>query len=131
MARIQYTSETSRIMRTDSAMMDVDVSGCFDRMPPRLPAIVNQTNESLQASASCQTEVTYRTKHRFKTKTGKMSRRHIREMVQEFDLRSVDPMDKKVKVCQCNALIHGIGLWFQRYYTPPLSPQADSNLFMC
>ena len=51
-------------------MMDVDVSGCFDRMPPRLPAIVNQTNESLQASASCQTEVTYRTKHRFKTKTG-------------------------------------------------------------
>ena len=30
MARIQYTSETSRIMRSDSAMMDVDATGCFD-----------------------------------------------------------------------------------------------------
>ena len=60
----------------------------------------------------------------------KMSRRHIREMVQEFDLRSVDPMDKKVKVCQCNALIHGIGLWFQRYYTPP-SPHKLIQIFSC
>ena len=70
MARIQYTSEISRIMRSDSAMMDVDATGCFDRMPPRLAAIVNQTNGSPQASASCQAEVTYKTKHRVKTKTG-------------------------------------------------------------
>ena len=58
MARIQYTSETSRIMRTDSAMMDVDASGCFDRIVPRLPTILNQANGSPQASASCRLDPT-------------------------------------------------------------------------
>ena len=42
LARIQYTSEYSRIMRKHTALLDVDAKGCFDRMQGNVTAMTNR-----------------------------------------------------------------------------------------
>jgi hypothetical protein len=65
--RIQYTAHYSRIMRQPVGMIDVDATGCFDRMVGRLLSLINQCNSMSQNAASCQAEVLHNMKHYVKT----------------------------------------------------------------
>jgi hypothetical protein len=68
--RIQYTTLYSRTMRQPLGLVDVDATGCFDRMVGRLLSLINQCNGMNQAAASCQAEVLHNMKHYVKTKRG-------------------------------------------------------------
>jgi hypothetical protein len=68
--RIQYTTLYSRTMRQPMGLVDVDASGCFDRMVGRLLSLINQCNGMSQESASCQAEVLHNMLHFVKTTRG-------------------------------------------------------------
>jgi hypothetical protein len=51
-------------------LVDVDATGCFDRMVGRLLSLINQCNGMLQQAASCQAEVLHNMKHFVKTTRG-------------------------------------------------------------
>jgi hypothetical protein len=68
--RIQYTTLYSRTMRQSMGLVDVDASGCFDRMVGRLLSLINQCNGMSQQAASCQAEVLHNMKHFVKTTRG-------------------------------------------------------------
>jgi hypothetical protein len=68
--RIQYTTLYSRTMRQPLGLVDVDASGCFDRMVGRLLSLINQCNGMTQEAASCQAEVLHNMKHFVKTTKG-------------------------------------------------------------
>jgi hypothetical protein len=63
--RIQYTTLFSRTMQQSMGLVDVDVdaTGCFDRMVGRLLSLINQCNGMIQHTASCQAEVLHNMKH--------------------------------------------------------------------
>jgi hypothetical protein len=67
---IQYTTLYSRTMCQSLGLVDVDVSGCFDRMVWRLLSLINQCNGMTQEAASCQAEVLHNMKHFVKTTKG-------------------------------------------------------------
>jgi hypothetical protein len=75
--RIQYTTLYSRTMRQPVGMVDVDATGCFDRMVGRLLSLINQCNGMPQNAAACQAEVLHNMKHFVKTKRG-VSEKFIR-----------------------------------------------------
>ena len=68
--RIQYTTLYSRTMRQPMGLVDVDATGCFDRMVGRLLSLINQCNGMSQQAASCQAEVLHNMKHYVKTTRG-------------------------------------------------------------
>jgi ribonuclease HI len=68
--RIQYTTLYSRTMRQPLGLIDVDATGCFDRMVGRLLSLINQCNGMSQEAASCQAEVLHNMKHYVKTTRG-------------------------------------------------------------
>ena len=68
--RIQYTTLYSRIMRQLMGLVDVDATGCFDRMVGRLLSLINQCNGMSQEAAACQAEVLHNMKHYVKTTRG-------------------------------------------------------------
>ena len=68
--RIQYTTLYSRTMRQPMGLIDVDATGCFDRMVGRLLSLINQCNGMTQQAASCQAEVLHNMKHYVKTTRG-------------------------------------------------------------
>ena len=68
--RIQYTTLYSRTMRQPMGLVDVDATGCFDRMVGRLLSLINQCNGMTQQAASCQAEVLHNMKHFVKTTRG-------------------------------------------------------------
>ena len=67
---IQYTTLYSRTMRQPMGLVDVDATGCFDRMVGRLLSLINQCNGMTQQAASCQAEVLHNMKHFVKTTRG-------------------------------------------------------------
>lgn len=75
--RIQYTTLYSRTMRQPLGLIDVDATGCFDRMVGRLLSIINQCNGMSQKAAACQAEVLHNMKHYVKTTRG-ISERYIK-----------------------------------------------------
>ena len=68
--RIQYTTLYSRTMRQPMGLVDVDATGCFDRMVGCLLSLINQCNGMTQQAASCQAEVIHNMKHFVKTTRG-------------------------------------------------------------
>jgi exonuclease III len=68
--RIQYTILYSRTMRQPLGLVDVDATGCFDRMVGRLLSLINQCNGMPQQAASCQAKVLHNMKHYVKTTRG-------------------------------------------------------------
>ena len=68
--RIQYTTLYSRTMRQPMGLVDVDATGCFDRMVGRLLSLINQCNGMTQEASSCQAEVLHNMKHYVKTTRG-------------------------------------------------------------
>jgi hypothetical protein len=68
--RIQYTTLYSRTMRQQLGLVDVDATGCFDRMVGRLLSLINQCNGMPQQAASCQAETLHKMKHYVKTTKG-------------------------------------------------------------
>lgn len=70
LARIQYTAEHSRIMRIPMALIDVDATGCFDRITGCLLSLVNQSTGMTQEAAACQAKTLHNMKHHVKTKMG-------------------------------------------------------------
>ena len=68
--RIQYTTLYSRTMRQPMGLVDVDATGCFDRMVGRLLSLINQCNGMTQEAASCQAEVLHNMRHYVKTTRG-------------------------------------------------------------
>jgi hypothetical protein len=68
--RIQYTTLYSRTMRQPLGLVDVDATGCFDRMVGRLLSLINQCNGMSQQAASCQAEILHNMKHYVKTTKG-------------------------------------------------------------
>ena len=68
--RIQYTTLYSRTMRQPMGLVDVDATGCFDRMVGRLLSLINQCNGMTQQASSCQAEVLHNMKHYVKTTRG-------------------------------------------------------------
>ena len=68
--RIQYTTLYSRTMRKPMGLVDVDATGCFDRMVGRLLSLINQCNGMSQEAAACQAEVLHNMKHYVKTTRG-------------------------------------------------------------
>ena len=68
--RIQYTTLYSRIMKQPMGLVDVDATGCFDRMVGRLLSLINQCNGMTQQAASCQAEVIHNMRHYVKTTRG-------------------------------------------------------------
>ena len=57
-------------MRQPMGLVDVDATGCFDRMVGRLLSIINQCNGMTQEAAACQAEVLLNMKHYVKTTRG-------------------------------------------------------------
>ena len=57
-------------MRQPMGLVDVDATGCFDRMVGRLLSLINQCNGMTQQAASCQAEVLHNMKHFVKTTKG-------------------------------------------------------------
>ena len=70
LTRIQYTAEHSRIMRTPMALIDVDATGCFDRITGCLLSLINQSTGMTQEAAVCQAKTLHNMKHHVKTKMG-------------------------------------------------------------
>jgi hypothetical protein len=68
--RIQYTILYSRTMRQSMGLVDVDATGCFDRMVGRLLSLINQCNGMTQQASSCQAEVLHNMRHYVKTTRG-------------------------------------------------------------
>lgn len=50
-------------MRLTISMLDLDASGCFDRMVGLLLSIINQTRGSTPEAAACQAEVVHKMRH--------------------------------------------------------------------
>ena len=75
--RIQYTTLYSRTMRQPMGLVDVDATGCFDRMVGRLLSLINQCNGMAQKAAACQAEVLHNMKHYVKTTRG-ISEKYIK-----------------------------------------------------
>ena len=75
--RIQYTTLYSRTMRQPMGLVDVDATGCFDRMVGRLLSLINQCNGMSQEAAACQAEVLHNMKHYVKTTRG-ISEKYIK-----------------------------------------------------
>ena len=75
--RIQYTTLYSRTMRQPMGLVDVDATGCFDRMVGRLLSLINQCNGMTQQASSCQAEVLHNMKHFVKTTRG-ISEKYIK-----------------------------------------------------
>ena len=75
--RIQYTTLYSRTMRQPMGLIDVDATGCFDRMVGRLLSLINQCNGMTQQAASCQAETLHNMRHYVKTTRG-ISEKYIK-----------------------------------------------------
>jgi hypothetical protein len=81
--RIQYTTLYSRTMRQPLGLVDVDTTGCFDRMVGRLLSLINQCNGMSQQAASCQAEILHNMKHFVKTMKG-ISEKYIQRNKQSL-----------------------------------------------
>ena len=52
LSRIQYTAEYSRLTRIPIGLVDIDATGCFDRIVGLLNSLIGQSNGLTQATAS-------------------------------------------------------------------------------